>query len=176
MKRDVANLRKDIHSGEMTSPHSEHCPSTEEDSSDMFCVHLPVYTFDDFDLLEDQLKEDKEKRKALRNLLISQGGKNGSDALKMAFPFVVGRPVLAEQFNCGGKSKSGSVLKDPEEKRNIMGTRTQIILEQVCRHAEQDMSPSKFKTYLSEFLKRSSQLKGGSHHKLKHAPVSSSTK
>ena len=63
-----------------------------------------------------------------KKFLISQGGKTANEVIRRAFPAVIARPVLAEKFNCGGAAKSGSVLKDTQEKRNIMGTIIQSLL------------------------------------------------
>ena len=77
------------------------------------------------------------------------------------------RPELAQLFNCGGGAKAGSVLLDPPEKKNIMGTRFQKILEQACRQVEPTLTLQQFKTILSDYIKRSSQLKGGMAYKRK---------
>jgi len=108
-----------------------------------------------------------------KKFLYEQGGNTATDVLKHAFPVVIGRPVLAECFNCGGAVKSGSILKDPEEKRNIMGSEMQMLLEMACRRSEPNLTPPQFKTYLSDYLKRSSALKGGLLHKTKQLTPSS---
>lgn len=107
-----------------------------------------------------------------RQFLFSKGGKSATEVLKHAFPAVIARPALAENYNCGGAVKTGSVLQEPHQKRNIMGSKIQMLLEQACQRAQPELSSQQFKTLLSDFLKRSSQLKGGSHHKQKHASSS----
>ena len=109
-----------------------------------------------------------------RKLLGSQGGTDAKSLIGHALPVVIARPALAENFNCGGPTKPGSVLKEPAEKKNIMGTKFQECLERVCKNLEPDLSAPKFKTLLSEFLKRSSSVKGGSLYKKKHPSEASS--
>jgi len=108
-----------------------------------------------------------------RHFLFARGGKTVSEVLRYTFPAVVARPALAENFNCGGAAKCGSVLQDPREKRNIMGTMVQQLIEQACRRVDSNMTYNGFKSTLSEFLKRSSQLKGGNYFKAKLAKASS---
>ena len=109
-----------------------------------------------------------------RKLLASQAGADAKSLICHALPVVMARPTLAENFNCGGPTKPGSVLKEPSEKKNIMGTRFQQCLERVCKNIEPDLTAQKFKTLLSEYLKRSSSVKGGSLYKKKHPSEASS--
>ena len=92
----------------------------------------------------------------------SKGATTAKEVLNKAFGEVIARPSLAERFNCGGVPKAGSVLGEPLEKRNIMGTKVQKIFQQSCEAVDSSISPQGFKTLLSDLLKRSSAMKGGS--------------
>jgi len=107
---------------------------------------------------------------------MSQSGPDAKSLISHALPLVIARPALAENMNCGGPSKAGSVLKEPAVKRNIMGTKFQQCLERACKNIEPSLSTQKFKTLLSEFLKRSSSVKGGTLYKMKHSSGASSDK
>ena len=101
--------------------------------------------------------------------MCTQGGKDANGVIKNVLPRVIARPVLAENMNCGGATKGGSVLPAPKDpKRNIMGTKFQVLLEKACQRVQPDLTPRLFKTLLSEYLKRSSSMKGGAQYKLKH--------
>ena len=41
---------------------------------------------------------------------------------------VIQRPQLAQHFNCGGSTKQGTVLAQPTDKTNFMGTQCQKLL------------------------------------------------
>ena len=92
---------------------------------------------------------------------MSHGGTSAKDVVKASFPLLIQRPDLAQHFNCGGGGKAGSVLLDPVEKRNFMDTHVQKAMESACRKVEPALTGPKFKTILSDYIKRSSQLKGG---------------
>jgi hypothetical protein len=95
--------------------------------------------------------------------LCAAGGKTAQEVLRFTFGLVIRRPSLAQYYNTGGAVKSGSVLGDTQPKRNIMGTKFKSLLMQACKRVEPDLSMARFKTYMSDFLKRSSQMKGGEH-------------
>ena len=104
----------------------------------------------------------------------SKGATTSKEVLNKAFGEVIARPSLAEHFNCGDVAKAGSVLGEPLEKRNIMGTKVQKTFQQCCEAVDSSISPQGFKTLLSDLLKRSSAMKGGSSWQAKKKGTSSS--
>ena len=103
-----------------------------------------------------------------RRQLYAAGGKSAQDVLRLTVGLVVSRPGLAQCFNTGGALKHGSVVGEPEAKRDIMKTTVQSLFLKACKCAEPELSPAKFKTIMSDFLKRSSGMKGGNRFNKHH--------
>ena len=98
---------------------------------------------------------------------MSHGATTAKDVVKASFPLLIQRPDLAQHFNCGGSGKSGSILLDPVEKRNFIGTNVHKAMQIACRKVEAAMTGKDFKTILSDYIKWSSQLKGGMAYETK---------
>ena len=168
MEKKIALMDRKLSAHRSSGQEAEKSSGEEEDDGEpQFCVSIPVHTFEDFNQLEEELETSKAKRRLLKKMMHSLGGRDANDLVARCISSVIQRPQLAQYFNCGGYMKAGSVLEQPIEKHNFMGTHTQKVLLQVLKKAYKSENLRSLRSKASDILKRSSTLRGGEYYKKK---------